>query len=72
MTARLRAADASRVAKNRWDEASRVTDAYRIQLSRRKHAGANGERIREALAQLVAAIDQEADAYDAWAAVRRG
>jgi len=57
-----------RIAEATWDEATRVTEAYQIQLMKRKRMehsdpAEKAHRIEEALAQLEAAERRE---YAAW------
>lgn len=68
---RTRTVSARTVAKNRYDEASRVRDAYFHVLILRKRAGDHvGARLAEE--QLTAAEALETKAWDAWVQVSRG
>lgn len=58
------------VAASRHEEATRVTDAFKVQLAQRKRLGRSREAVDEALAQVGAAEDAEVLAWQEWNLLR--
>lgn len=58
------------IAQSRYDEAERVTEAFKLQLSRRRQLGRGVEAVNEALAQVDAAEAAEVLAWQEWDILR--
>lgn len=58
------------IAQQRYDESERVTEAFKLQLARRRQLGRGTEAINEAMAQVDAAEAKEALDWQEWNMLR--